>query len=118
MQIRLKRAYEKPEPADGYRVLVDRIWPRGVKKEDLQLDEWPKDIGPSTGLRQWFGHDPQKWDEFKQRYFQELEGKKELIHSLRTRAKQEPVILVYAARDEKHNHALALQEFLRKAPAG
>ncbi|NLV23945.1 MAG: DUF488 domain-containing protein [Deltaproteobacteria bacterium] len=115
MGIRLKRAYEKPDPEDGCRVLVDRIWPRGVKKEELRVDFWMKEIAPSTELRRWFGHDPSKWDEFRQRYFLELEGLKESVESLRNRARQGPLTLVYGAADEKHNNAAALKELLESA---
>jgi len=114
MRIGLKRAYAKADPADGCRVLIDRVWPRGVKKEDLRLDDWLREIAPSAGLRRWFGHDPQKWDEFKRRYFRELEGKKELVESLRARLEDGPLTLIYAARDERHNNAAALKEFLIK----
>ncbi|MBN1141139.1 MAG: DUF488 domain-containing protein [Deltaproteobacteria bacterium] len=114
MAIRLKRVYEKPEPGDGCRVLVDRVWPRGIKKEDLRLDAWLKELAPSTTLLQWFGHDPSKWDEFRQRYFRELEGLREPVESLRNRARQGPLTLVYGASDPKHNNAVALKAFLEK----
>ena len=111
--IKLKRAYDPPAKEDGFRVLVDRVWPRGVKKETLALDLWLKEIAPSTELRQWFAHDPGKWEEFKQRYTTELEEKKEQIRLLKQEIMKEDVTLVYAAKDAAHNNALVLQEFLK-----
>jgi uncharacterized protein YeaO (DUF488 family) len=112
MEILLKRAYEKPEPDEGVRILVDRIWPRGMKKEDLRLDGWMKDIAPSTALRKWFGHDPRKWDEFRRRYFDELDGRRELVDELRKRAEKGRLTLVFGARETRCNHAAALKEYL------
>lgn len=118
MQIWLKRAYEKPGSNDGYRVLVDRVWPRGVKKEALELNDWLQEIAPSSELRKWFGHDPEKWDEFRQRYFKELDGRKEVVDSLLSRLQESRVTLVYGAGDEQHNQAVALKEYLeKKAPS-
>lgn len=114
MPIRLKRAYETPTKSDGYRVLVDRVWPRGVKKEQLRLDAWPKQLAPSTTLRKWFGHDPAKWTEFKRRYFRELTERNGDIRELRKKAKRERVTLVFAARDTEFNNAVALREYLQK----
>lgn len=110
--IRLKRAYDAPEASDGYRVLVDRLWPRGVRKTQLHLDSWDKDIAPSPALRNWFGHDPKKWVEFKKRYKAELRGKKPALRELKKSAKR--ITLVYGAKDEAHNHALVLKEALEK----
>jgi uncharacterized protein YeaO (DUF488 family) len=104
--------YEKASPSDGYRVLVDRLWPRGLSKEEARIDAWLKEIAPSTRLRQWFGHDPSKWSEFKKRYFRELDGRTELVASLAERAKTQTVTLVFAAKDERHNNAQALKEYL------
>jgi uncharacterized protein YeaO (DUF488 family) len=113
MNIRVKRAYEKPRKTDGFRVLTDRIWPRGVRREDLQLDEWLKDLAPSTKLRQWFSHDPDKWDEFRRRYFRELQAHPDEIRRLRARAQRGPVTIVFGSRQERFNNAVALQEYLR-----
>lgn len=111
MQIRLKRAYEEPGKQDGQRILVDRLWPRGVKKEALALDEWMKDVAPSTELREWFHADPSQWEEFEKRYLAELKRNKAAMHLLE-RAKSGRVTLVYGARDEQRNHALILKQFL------
>jgi 5,10-methenyltetrahydrofolate synthetase len=108
----IKRAYDPPDPADGRRVLVDRIWPRGVARDRLQLDEWLKEAAPSTALRRWFGHDPAKWREFRRRYFVELDGRPEVVAALRAEMRQGPVTLVYSARDAEHNQALALRDYL------
>lgn len=107
-----KRIYEEPADDDGYRVLVDRLWPRGVSKEEARLDEWMKDIAPSTELRKWFDHDPGKFNNFKNRYEAELSEKKEEIEHLVEKSEQQPVALLYAAKDEEHNHALVLKQFL------
>ncbi len=109
--IKLKRAYEKPSRADGERVLVERLWPRGLSKERAALDLWLKEAAPSPNLRQWFGHDPARWVQFQKRYWRELEGK-EAVRLLRQKGKAGTVTLVYAARDEEHNGALALKRFL------
>jgi uncharacterized protein YeaO (DUF488 family) len=110
--VRVKRAYEAPATSDGRRVLVDRIWPRGLSKNELQLDEWVKEIAPSTALRRWFGHDPAKWEAFKRRYFKELDRQSEKILKLAERARTGTVTLVYGARDEHHNNAVAIEEYL------
>ncbi len=112
MQIWLKRAYEEPGENDGYRILVDRIWPRGVSKEKLKLDAWLKEIAPSAELRQWFGHDPERWDEFKHRFFAELDGCKIAMEELLSFTKKGQVTLIFAASDEEHNNAVALKEYL------
>ena len=112
MSFKTKRIYEKPEKADGFRILVDRLWPRGLSKEKARADEWLKDIAPSDELRKWFSHDPQKWEVFKKRYFGELETKKELIELIVAKSKGKPVTLLYAAKEEKFNNALSLKEYL------
>jgi uncharacterized protein YeaO (DUF488 family) len=112
--IKLKRAYEKPAKDDGERILVERLWPRGLTKLEAKIDLWLKEIAPSTELRRWFGHDPDKWDEFRQRYQKELKHKDDLIKLLKRKAKTGTVTLIYAARDEEHNSALVLKRFLQK----
>ena len=112
--IKLKRAYEKHARADGERILVERLWPRGLTKLQAKIDLWLKDVAPSTELRRWFGHDPRKWDEFRQRYQEELKQKDEPINVLKRKAKEGTITLIYAARDEDHNGALVLQQFLQK----
>lgn len=112
--IKLKRAYEPASSDDGYRVLVDRLWPRGIAKANLKIDSWEKDLGPSTELRKWFGHDPERWTEFRRRYLQELDdpGKQPLLESLADRARHGTVTLIYSARDTEHNQAVVLKEAL------
>ena len=110
--IRLKRAYDDPEPSDGERVLVERLWPRGVTKSRAAIDLWLKDVAPSTELRKWFSHDPAKWKQFQQRYRKELEKQKESVALLRRKSRQGTLTLVYAAKDEEHNAALALKAVL------
>lgn len=112
MKISVKRAYEKPSSDDGWRVLVDRLWPRGVRKQDVKIDRWLKDLAPSNEIREWFGHDPAKWEEFKTRYFLELDGKLEAVSELATIAKERKVTLIYAAKDDKINNATALQSYI------
>ena len=107
-----KRAYDAPEPSDGFRVLVERLWPRGVSKDEAALDLWLKDVAPSPELRKWFGHEPAKWNEFRRRYFEELKGRPEAVELLRKKASQGKVTLVYGSRDQEHNAAMALKEFL------
>lgn len=111
--VRNKRAYESPAAGDGYRVLVDRIWPRGVKREDARIDEWARELAPSSELRRWFSHDPKRFEEFRRRYRDELSAQREQLDELRRRARSEPVTLVYAARDQEHNNAVVLAELLR-----
>ena len=111
-RVRLKRAYDGPSRNDGYRILVDRLWPRGVAKDDLQVDLWLKDIAPSTQLRKWFGHEPGKWDEFRKRYFQELTDKEEAVEGVRDKMKHHRVTFVYSARDREFNNAVALKEYV------
>jgi uncharacterized protein YeaO (DUF488 family) len=110
--IRLKRAYEAPAANDGARVLVDRLWPRGVKKADAAIDLWMKDIAPSTELRRWFGHDPARWPEFRRCYAAELREHPDRLEELRDMARRGPLTLVFGARDEAHNDAVVLREML------
>ena len=112
MQIRLRRAYEVPGKDDGTRILVDRVWPRGVSKEDLQLDFWAKNIAPSTELRRWFDHDPEKWSEFRRRYSEELDENDQAVAELLSKVEGRRLTLVYGARDEQYNNAVALKEYL------
>ena len=112
--IKLKRVYEKPSKEDGLRVLVERLWPRGFTKERASVDLWLKDIAPSTELRKWFGHDPAKWEQFCKRYMTELKQKKDAVNLLKQKSKEGVITLVYAARDEKHNSAIALKEILEQ----
>jgi uncharacterized protein YeaO (DUF488 family) len=110
--LRLKRAYEPAEQTDGVRILVDRLWPRGVSKAKAALDEWIKDIAPSTKLRKWFGHDPNRWAEFQRRYRAELRGQSETLARIRDLAREHVVTLVYSAHDEQHNDAVVLRAVL------
>jgi uncharacterized protein YeaO (DUF488 family) len=112
MNIRLKRAYEPAGKDDGARLLVERLWPRGLTKEKAAVDEWFKDLAPSQALRKWYGHDPEKWRDFRRRYRQELRGNPEEVRKLRARIKEGPVTFVYAAKDETRNSAVVLKEYL------
>ncbi|GAB1719310.1 MAG: Protein of unknown function DUF488 [Nitrosospira sp.] len=107
--VKLKRAYEQPEAGDGVRILVDRLWPRGVKKEDAAIDQWMKDLAPSMELRKWFGHDPARWEEFRKRYAAEVNEHSQQLQQLRALARKGPVTLVYSAHDEEHNDAVVLR---------
>ena len=111
--IKLKRAYEPPAADDGVRILVDRLWPRGVRKENAALDQWAKDLAPSTELRKWFGHDPKRWEEFRRRYREELHRHADQVEQLRAMARKGRITLVYSAHDEAHNDAVVLKEVLR-----
>jgi uncharacterized protein YeaO (DUF488 family) len=115
MQIELKRAYEPPAPSDGRRVLVDRIWPRGIARAALRIDAWLKELAPSSGLRKWFGHDPGKWQEFKERYARELDGRADALAPLLEMANAGRLTLVFGAKDTEHNNAVALKEYLERA---
>lgn len=106
--IKIKRIYEEPKESDGFRILVDRLWPRGVTKEDAALDLWLKEIGPSNSLRQWFNHDPQKWEGFQKRYVKELADKQDLIDLIKEKSKQQKVTLLFASKEIEHNNAVAL----------
>jgi uncharacterized protein YeaO (DUF488 family) len=110
--IRLKRAYEPPAPDDGARVLIDRLWPRGVKKEDAAIDEWLKEVAPSDALRKWFGHDPARWQEFQRRYQSEVGQHPGAFERLRALARRGQITLVYSAHDEAHNNAVVLKDLL------
>ena len=112
--MKMKRVYEKPEKEDGFRILVDRLWPRGLTKDKASIDLWLKEIAPSTELRKWFGHDPEKWEEFKKRYLLELKENKGPIYIIKEQLKKGAVTLVYGARDEKHNEALVLLSQLKR----
>ncbi len=116
MNIRVKRAYEPPAPGDGARYLVDRVWPRGCRKEELKLDGWMKDVAPTASLRKWFGHDPNKWREFRERYERELRGRAEAWRPLVEIARKGKLTLVFGARDPLHNNAVALKKFLENMP--
>jgi uncharacterized protein YeaO (DUF488 family) len=114
MDVRLKRAYEAASADDGYRVLVDRLWPRGVSRRHARLDEWKKDLAPSSELREWFGHQPSRFPEFRRRYIEELRANAQRLRELRRRARLGRVTLVYAAHDSEHNDAVVLAEVLRR----
>ncbi len=116
MGVHIKRAYEPPSRADGERILVDRLWPRGVRKEEAHIDLWLKDLAPSAELRQWFAHDPAKWDEFKRRYYRELKARPEALAKLADEVRRRTVTLVFAAKEERFNNALALAEWLERGP--
>ena len=116
MAIKLKRAYERPEVDDGFRVLVDRLWPRGVSKSSAKLDLWLKEIAPSAELRKWFGHDPKKWKQFRTRYLRELKDHSEVVAELLPHARHDTLTLVFGAKDEEHNDAVVLKEFLESRP--
>jgi uncharacterized protein YeaO (DUF488 family) len=114
MDIRLKRAYEPAGPGDGYRVLIDRLWPRGLSRRQTRLDDWDKKLAPSTSLRQWFGHDPSRYDDFRRRYIEELQDQRPRLAGLRRRARKGTVTLVYSAHDTEHSDAVVLAEVLRR----
>jgi len=107
-----KRAYDPPQPSDGLRILVDRLWPRGIKKEDLLMDDWIKDISPSDELRRWFAHRPERWPQFVKKYFQELEANRPCWEQLLAKVRHHRVTLIYGAKDTEHNNALALKQYL------
>jgi uncharacterized protein YeaO (DUF488 family) len=113
-QIRIKRVYEEPTKDDGKRILVDRLWPRGLTKEKARVDLWLKDVAPSNELRKWFSHDPKKWPEFKRKYVEELKTQAAPLALLRHEASQGPVTLLYGARDEEHNEAVVLLDLLQR----
>jgi uncharacterized protein YeaO (DUF488 family) len=112
--IRLKRAYEPAVPSDGYRVLIDRLWPRGLSREHAKLDEWDRDLAPSAQLRRWFGHEPSRFDDFRRRYIEELRDQRPRLAALRRRAREGTLTLVYSAHDAEHNDAVVLAEVLRR----
>lgn len=118
MDIQLKRVYESPEESDGYRILTDRLWPRGISREKAALDLWAKDMAPSSELRKWFGHDPEKYETFREKYLQELDhnpGKEDFLSLVKSHLKEGRVTLLYGARDRKHNQAVVLHHFLEQA---
>jgi uncharacterized protein YeaO (DUF488 family) len=118
MDVRLKRVYDPPVPEDGCRVLIDRLWPRGVSRERARLDDWEKRLAPSTELRQWFGHEPSRFEEFRRRYIEELRSERPLLTALRRRARHGTLTLVYSAHDSEHNDAVVLAEVLRRGLPG
>ncbi len=110
--IKIKRIYDPASPQDGKRIYIDRLWPRGMKKEEVKIDEWLKEISPSDDLRKWFGHDPSKYEEFKKRYTKELEEHSEILEKIKKEAKRKTVTLLFSARDEEHNNATVMREIL------
>jgi uncharacterized protein YeaO (DUF488 family) len=112
--IKIKRIYEPTSPDDGKRIYIDRLWPRGMKKEDVKIDEWLKEISPSDALRKWFGHDPSKYEEFKKRYIKELEPHAEILERIKKEGKRKTVTLLFSAKDEEHNNATVAKEVLSK----
>ena len=114
LQIKLKRAYEPSAKSDGRRILVDRVWPRGVTKEELRLRRWAKDLAPSAQLRKWFGHEPARWNAFKERYHRELDKQPNAIEELAAECRKGQVTLVFGAKDTRHNQAVALKQYLEK----
>jgi len=117
MKLKIKRVYEKPEKEDGTRILVDRLWPRGLTKEKAAIDLWLKEVAPSTALRKWFSHDPPKWPAFKQKYRREIKENKDQVAILKEQLMKGAVTLVYGAKDEEHNEALVLKEWLQPKPS-
>ena len=116
--IRIKRIYDSPGEEDGFRILVDRLWPRGLSKEKAKIGLWLKEIAPSDILRKWYAHDPQKWDEFKRKYFEELESKKELINEITQKVSDGNVTLLFSSKEERLNNAVALKEYIGKKAGG
>jgi len=114
MPIALKRIYEKPEVNDGKRILIDKLWPRGMKKDEATVDEWIKEVAPSDKLRKWFSHDPVKWNEFKKRYWEELKKKQEIVSKLAKECKEKKVTFLYSTKETRYNNAVALKEYLKK----
>ncbi len=112
MKIKIKRAYDPPAKADGFRILVDRLWPRGISKEKLNVDLWLKEIAPSDGLRKWFYHDPERWEEFKSHYFEELDANREAVEHILREAGRRPVTLLFSSKEQELNNAVALKEYL------
>jgi len=116
--IKIKRIYDAPTPDDGIRILVDRLWPRGVSKEKAKVDLWLREIAPSNELRKWYGHDPKKWAEFRKRYFSNLDTKRELVNQIVQKTKEGDVTLLYSSKEEKINNAVALKEYIEKQKKG
>lgn len=118
MMIKTQRVYDGKPEVKGYRVLIDRVWPRGLKKEEVHADVWLKDVAPSTELRKWFNHDPEKWPEFKKRYFRELRSHPDAVERVEERAREGDVVLLYGSHEERYNNAAALKEFLESRLEG
>jgi uncharacterized protein YeaO (DUF488 family) len=116
--IKIKRVYDAPAPDDGTRILVDRLWPRGLSKEKAKVDMWLKEIAPSDRLRKWYVHDPMKWNKFREKYFKELDPHKELVDVIVKKAKEGTVTLLYSSKEEKLNNAVALKEYIEKQKQG
>ncbi len=112
--VKIKRIYEPASPEDGKRIYIDRLWPRGMKKEEVKIDEWLKEISPSDALRKWFGHDPSKYAEFKKRYTKEMEKYSEILERIKKEGKRKTVTLLFSAKDEEHNNATVMREILGK----
>jgi uncharacterized protein YeaO (DUF488 family) len=110
--IKVKRIYDNPKGRNGFRILVDRLWPRGLRKDEVKIDLWQKDIAPSNSLRKWFSHDEKKWNEFKLRYFRELDNNSEALNIILDKARDGSIILLYAAKDERFNNAVVLKEYI------
>ena len=110
--LKIKRVYDPPSPNDGKRILIDRLWPRGLKKEDAKVDDWIKEVAPSTKLRTWYGHDPKKWSEFKRRFFSELRRRQDLVEGIVSASRKGTVTLLFGSREERFNNAVALKEFV------
>src|SRR5512135_324907 len=113
--IKIKRIYDQASPEDGKRIYIDRLWPRGMKKEEAKIDEWLKEISPSDALRKWFGHDPSKYEEFKRRYIMELQKHLEILEKIKKEGSKETVTLLFSAKDEEHNNATVIKEILSKS---
>lgn len=111
--IKTRRIYDRPEADDGFRILVDRIWPRGLKKNDVKIDLWQKNIAPNSALRKWFNHDKRKWNEFKSRYYEELKDKQEIVKLFLEKTEEGTITLLYSSKEEKYNNAIPLKEFLQ-----
>jgi uncharacterized protein YeaO (DUF488 family) len=112
MEIKIKRAYERPSSTDGSRILVDRLWPRGISKVKAKVELWPRELAPSTELRRWYGHDPEKWSDFKSRYFSELDGNPEMVEELLEHVRKGKVTFVYSSKEQQLNNAVALKEYV------
>jgi uncharacterized protein YeaO (DUF488 family) len=117
LDVRIKRIYDEPDPSDGYRVLIDHVWPRGISRERARLDEWARELAPSNELRRWFAHDPARFEEFRARYRGELVDQRDHLLELARRARSHPVTIMYAARDQQHNNAVVVAELVRDADA-
>ena len=114
VMIKIKRVYDQPSRIDGKRVLIDRLWPRGLRKEDAHIDEWIKEVAPSNELRKWFNHDPDKWAEFKKRFYTELQGRQDMVDGIISSARKGTVTLLFGSKEERFNNAAALKEYIEK----